>query len=202
MRMNRSNETWVSHLRGPEAEQGAALSDLRLALLRGLRRALSPHGVDEAFLEDATQDALLQILARLDQFRGRSRFVTWATSIAIRVALSALRHRRWKDVSLEDLLADASFEEAFAAVDDGSDGLERSAILEKMREVIERRLTARQRTALLAELKGVPLGEIARHLGSNRNAVYKLTHDARKQLRRGLEVAGYYADDIGRALTT
>ena len=50
---------------------------------------------------------------------------------------------------------------------------------------------------LRAEGRGIR--EIARHLGSNRNAVYKLTHDARKRLKRGLEAAGFTAEDIGAA---
>ena len=65
-----------------------------------------------------------------------------------------------------------------------------------MQQVIQTDLTEKQRTALLAEIKGMPQDEIARHLGSNRNAVYKLTHDARKKLRKGLESAGYTAEDV------
>ena len=78
---------------------------------------------------------------------------------------------------------------------------ERRAIFETMHTLIENDLTEKQRTALLAELKGMPLDEIARHLGSTRNAVYKLTHDARKRLKRRLEAAGYTADDL-RATTS
>ena len=52
-----------------------------------------------------------------------------------------------------------------------------------MYEIIRSELTEKQRTALLAELKGMPQDEIAKHLGSNRNALYKLTHDARRRLK-------------------
>ena len=65
-----------------------------------------------------------------------------------------------------------------------------------MQSSIEHDLTEKQRTALLAELKGMPQDEIARQLGSNRNAIYKLTHDARKKLRAALEAAGYTALDV------
>jgi RNA polymerase sigma-70 factor (ECF subfamily) len=71
-----------------------------------------------------------------------------------------------------------------------------------MHRVIQNELTEKQKTALLAELKGMPQEEIVRHLGSNRNAVYKLTHDARKRLKQGLEAAGYGADDINSAFIT
>jgi len=69
-------------------------------------------------------------------------------------------------------------------------------MVDKMYEVIGSELTEKQRTVLLAELGGMPQAEIGRRLGSNRNAIYKLTHDARKRLKRGLEGAGYGAQDI------
>lgn len=77
--------------------------------------------------------------------------------------------------------------------------IERRTILDTMHAIIQAELTEKQRTALLAEMKGMPQDEIARHLGSNRNAVYKLTHDARKKLKHGLEAAGYLAEDIQAA---
>ena len=200
--MDRDNETWLAHLDGTGPDQQAALSDLRDALLGGLRRALSHRsGAGDAFVEDVVQDALVRILERLPQFEGRSRFLTWAMSIAIRVAMSELRRQRWKDVSLDEVVADADLPPV-RAIDDGPgpDALwEREAILAAMHEVIRNGLTEKQRAALLAELRGMPLDEIARHLGSNRNAVYKLTHDARKRLKRGLEAAGFTAEDIGTA---
>ena len=200
--MGRNNEAWLTELRGESSAQQAALSELRAALLRGLRRAsASWSAVDQSFLEDAVQDSLLRILERLEQFEGRSQFLTWATAIAIRVAMSELRRRRWQDVSLDAVLADADFTPDTGADDDSRPDAEweRGAILDAMNEIIQSELTERQRTALLAELKGMPQDEIARRISSNRNAVYKLTHDARKRLRRALEAAGYEAADIHTA---
>ena len=200
--MDRDNETWLAHLGGTGPDQQAALSDLRDALLRGLRRALSHRaGAGGEFLEDVVQDSILRLLERLPQFEGRSRFLTWAMSIAIRVAMSELRHRRWKDVSLDDVTAGGDLAPERAIADDpGPDAQsEREAILAAMHEVIRTGLTEKQRSALLAELRGMPQVEIARHLGSNRNAIYKLTHDARRRLKRGLESAGFTAEDIGTA---
>lgn len=200
--MCRNDETWLTRLSSGGPDQEEALSDLRDTLLRGLRRTFSGRALaDDSFLEDVVQDSLVRILDRLQQFEGRSRFLTWATSIAIRVAMSDLRRRHWKDVSLDELIADSDFTPGTAIDDDsGPDTkLEQKAILDKMHAVIQSELTARQRTALLAELKGMPQDEIARHLGSNRNAVYKLTHDARKRLLLGLEAAGYEAADIHAA---
>ena len=76
---------------------------------------------------------------------------------------------------------------------------EREAILAAMHEVIRTGLTEKQRSALLAELRGMSQDEIARHLGSNRNAIYKLTHDARRRPKRGCEFVGFTAEDIGTA---
>src|SRR5262249_17275367 len=158
-------------------------------------------GVGDAFLEDVVQDSLLRILERLPQFEGRSRFLTWAMSIAIHLALSELRRQRWKDVSLDEVIAGADHPPVRAIDEDpGPHALwERGAIIDAMHEVIRNDLTGKQRAALLAELRGMPQDEIARHLGSNRNAVYKLTHDARKRLKRGLETAGFTAEDIRAA---
>ena len=100
--VDRTNDEWLDALRG--AGQEEALADLRAFLVRGLRHALSD--VPPQNLEDFAQDALLKILAGLDSFRGESRFTTWANKIAIRVAFSEMRRRRWKDISLQDLLSE------------------------------------------------------------------------------------------------
>jgi len=185
-----------------QSEFRDSLSDLRDALLGGLRRALSHRArADDAFLDDVVQDSLVRTLERLPQFEGRSRFTTWAMAVAIRVAMSELRRRRWKDVSLDEVVAGGGLTPGRAIVDEpGPDAQsEREAILAAMHELIRNGLTTKQREALLAELRGMPQDEIARHLGSNRNAIYKLTHDARKRLKRGLEAAGFTAEDIGAA---
>jgi RNA polymerase sigma-70 factor (ECF subfamily) len=197
--MKRNNETWLIHLRSKGADQQEALSDLRDALIRSLRGALwNDSLIDDAFLEDTVQDTIIRILERLNQFEGRSRFLTWATSIAIRVAMSELRRHRWKNVSLEEVIADANLAPE-RVIDDGSEPSiqrERKAVIEMMHGLIQNDLTEKQRVALLAELKEMPQDEIARHIGSNRNAVYKLTHDARKRLKQGFEAVGYEITDI------
>ena len=197
--MKRNNETWLIHLRSKGADQQEALSDLRDALIRSLRGALwNDSLIDDAFLEDTVQDTIIRILERLKQFEGRSRFLTWATSIAIRVAMSELRRHRWKNVALEEVIADANLAPE-RVIDDGSEPSiqrERKAVIEMMHGLIQNDLTEKQRVALLAELKEMPQDEIARHIGSNRNAVYKLTHDARKRLKQGFEAVGYEITDI------
>ena len=133
--MKRNNETWLIHLKSKGADQQEALTDLRDALLRGLRGTLwNGSHIDDAFLEDTVQDSFIRVLERLKQFEGRSQFLTWAISIAIRVAMSELRRRRWKDVSLDEVIADANL--ALEKVsDDGPEPSiqrEREAIIEMM----------------------------------------------------------------------
>jgi RNA polymerase sigma-70 factor (ECF subfamily) len=106
-------------------------------------------------------------------------------------------------VSFNEVVADAELTQV-RVVNDGPSPhaqSEREAILAALYEIIRNGLTTKLREALLAELQGMPQDEIARYLGSNRNALYKLTHDARKRLSQGLEAAGFTAEDIGTAFT-
>lgn len=107
--MSRDNDSWLADLSNAGAERESALCDLRDSLFRNLRKALSNRPADDSFVEDAVQDSLIRILDRLGQFERRSQFLTWATAIAIRVAMGELRRRRRKDVSLDELMADADF---------------------------------------------------------------------------------------------
>lgn len=178
---------------GPQRE--AALSDLRDLLLAGLKSALRsrPDHVESIF-DDVVQVSLVRILRSLDQFQNRSRFVTWATAIAIRVSFTELRKRKWQDVSLDSLVANSGFEPSSATASP-----ERQAIIEAMYRVIATDLTEKQRTVLTAEIKGMAQVEIARQMGSNLNAIYKLGHDARQRLKRGLEQAGFTAQEFATA---
>jgi len=198
----RTNEGWLSDLRAGGATQAAALEALRSYLLRALPGSLRRYGeVPEDVIEDVVQDSLVRTLAHLDRFEGRSRFTTWATTIAVRVAMTELRRRRWRDVSLDDVTVDAR-SELPAIADPKSDPEGRAArrgILDALATLVETALSERQRTAIVAELRGMPQEEIGRRLGLSRNAVYKLTHDARKKLRRGLEDAGLDAAEIRSA---
>ncbi len=199
----RTNEEWLEQLSDPVDDQ--ALSDLREILLRGLRASLSNRiNTDlDAITEDFVQDALLKVLKSLHTFRGESRFTTWAQKIAIHVAYTELRRRRWKDISLQTIVETAEGEEYTPAIlTDPSTKPEREASQNDMLEVvfnlIETELTDRQRTAIVAILQGgMPIDQVARKMDTNRNALYKLIHDARKRLQQALmDSTGYSAQEV------
>jgi RNA polymerase sigma-70 factor (ECF subfamily) len=196
-----SNEDWLSGLRdrGPH---GVKAHEALLALLRqGLQGALRDRPQAIVWVDDFAQDAAVRILKDLHQFRGESQFATWALSIAMRVAFDELRRKRWKDVSLESLL-DAGDAHHPSTLHHPDAHLDRQKIFGLLHHAIQTRLTSKQREALLAEFKEMPQSEIARHLGLTRNAVYKLTHDARKSLLRGLLDAGITVETVRWALST
>ena len=182
--------------------KGLALTDLRGLLLRGLAKSFQARGdTDQAFVEDVVQQALVHILDHLEQFQGRSRFTTWAMAITVRLAMSALRRKRWQDVSLESMTAPSEGAPAWDRDDTTSPAqhAEQHAMVETLSRLIDEALTEKQWMALTAELGGMPFEEIARRMGSNVNAVYKLLHDARQRLKHGLETAGYTAEDVRSA---
>lgn len=196
----RDNNAWLMDLHSDGERRDAALADLRALLLRalpqGLSRLLSPRSPEfESFIEDTVQETLLRTLAGLDTFEGRSQFTTWAYKIAVRVALNELRRRRWRDVSLQELEGDEDDDgvpHPFASPEPGPEMVvERADILQHVQQVMAEELTERQRTAMHAiNMQGVPMEEVARRMGTNRNALYKLLHDGRLRLKHRLEREG------------
>ena len=197
----RTNSEWLNDLRGPDQDQ--AIEDLRKVLKRGLIYSLSSRiKTDlETQVDDFVQDAILRILDKLDTFRGESLFTTWAQKVAIRVAFTELRRQRWKDISLEDLLPEDSGDFTPLVLADPSPNPEKRATQTILTEMIETMLkedlTDRQRTAMMAIIKGgMPLEEVARRMDTNRNALYKLLHDARKQMRKSLLEKGLTPQEV------
>lgn len=196
----RTNQEWVTTLQGAQAD--AAIADLRMVLLRGLRYGMTSYRVTEADLEDFVQEALVKVLDNLPSFRGEARFTTWAQKVAARVALSELRRRRWRDVSLQDLMAENENADFIPAVltDQGPDPAQiaqRSMMMEKIQRMIAEELTDKQRQAMMAVMQGgMPLQEVAERMGTNRNALYKLLHDARQRLQRRMLREGLTPDEV------
>jgi RNA polymerase sigma-70 factor (ECF subfamily) len=202
----RTNEEWIADLQTDGDSRDAALEDLRAIIMKGLPYALSrwvsPSEPQFEFLvEEVTQETLLRILDRLHTFEGRSQFTTWVHKIAIRIALSELRRKRWRDSSLDEMVdnedapAPESLMEDFSASPETS--VERADMMTRIRRVIAEELTDRQREALLLlSVQDMPMDEAARKLKTNRNALYKLLHDARLRLKRRLTLEGLSAQEV------
>ena len=204
----RNNDEWIAELTQPGLERDAALDDLRALLVRGLGYAMAKYkNVTEADVQDFAQDALLKILGAIGTFRGESRFTTWAHKIAVHVAFTELRRRRWRDVSLDEMIMTPDGDFIPKTWVDPSAKTEQQTIqrdiIEIMRQVIAKELTERQRQALVAvRIHGVPLAEVADRMGTNRNALYKLLFDARKRLQTRMLAKGLSKEDILAAFST
>ena len=201
--MSQNEINWPAALRATDSgEQAAAVHALREQLQSGLRIALNGRSdVSEAHLEDFAQESLVRVLDRLDQFQGRSKFTTWAQAIALNVAFTELRRKRWQDVSLDELMAEGERLAGPAMMADdvlGADE-ERTRLVAALRNAIEKELTPKQRAAILGELRELPFDQIVVLLGTSRSAGYKLLHDARRALKRRLHEAGITAADIQNA---
>jgi RNA polymerase sigma-70 factor (ECF subfamily) len=189
-----SNLDWLTALRADSDQAWAAIRERLLrslrAYLRGRGRTLADDDL-EALAEDAVQDTLLTVRAKLDTFRNDSRFTTWVHRIAVNALLGRLRQRRWNLRSPEavsDAVPDSLNEEGVPAPE--------RAVLQRelwtlVRQLIESELTPHQRTILVAHVfHQKPLDLLAAELGTSRDAVYKAIYDARRKLRAALLARG------------
>src|SRR5690349_16883287 len=206
--VERSNAQWIHDLTSDSVERDAAIQDLRVRLQRGIYYYLSRERSDLTGLapeeivqmaEDFAQDATLRVLASLDSFRGDSQFTTWATKVAVRIAISEMRRARYKDFSLDALTLNGDLQASASTLADINSAppdrpeavMEKQDVMQKINEAFSGVLTSRQRAALEAViLEGVPMEVVADRMGTNRNALYKLVHDARRKLRAHLESQG------------
>lgn len=195
--MPRDNAVWLEDLRSGDARQAEALEDLRARIVRTLPLALNRWlPADDprllALSDEVAQETLVRVLARLDSFQGRSRFTTWVNAIAVHLALSELRRRRWRDISLETLLDDAGqgdLGSGMRLADPERSAVQRD-LLRRLEVILQEELTERQWTAMRALLKGMPMEEVAQRMGMKRNALYKLMFDARLRLKRRMAREG------------
>lgn len=204
--MERTNEQWLQDLQSPGPAQESALAELRQRILKGLPYALSgwlqsddPHF--DALAEEVAQDTLLRVLDHLHTFEGRSKFTTWVHKIAVRVALTELRRKRWQNYSLEEMAEDEMGMSQDKWLADTSTDPERlvegNDLMARLNRVMMEELTEKQRQAMNAiALKGVPIEEVARRMGTNRNALYKLMHDTRLKLKLRLAQEGLTPEDL------
>jgi len=190
---------WLDDLRAGGPGRDAALARLHRLLLGAARfeinrrRAGLPHLRGDDFDDLAHQsadDALVAILRKLDDFRGESRFTTWAYKFALLEAAVNLRRRAWQGRELP--IAADGWEMLVAADPTPEGSAERGEVLDAIRDGIADRLTPHQRDVLVTcVLNGVPIDVLAERLDTTRGALYKTLHDARRKLRTHLEESGF-----------
>ena len=208
----RTNEEWLYALKANGELQETAITDLRDLLLRATLYFFQRNQNDFAGMnrdeilkcaEDCAQEALIAVMNHIPDFRGDSKFTTWAYKFAINMALMTARRERWKGRSLdqvalskdgipfESVMADVSswFTPDQAALQD--------EISQILRQVIEQELTDKQRQVLmLMVFHEMPMDEVVQQLGTNRNAIYKMLHDARRKLKSNLQARGFEVSEL------
>jgi RNA polymerase sigma-70 factor (ECF subfamily) len=200
--LDAESRDWLQSLRAKDARGQEAIARLHALLLRAARfevarrRPTLPRlrGDElEDIATEAADDALMSVLRRLDDFRGASRFTTWAYKFALLEAAVKLRKRAWqgREVPLEPegwgMFSSAVLEPHAEA--------EQSELLETLQSAIAEVLTPHQRRVLVAlALNGVPIDVLAERLSTNRGALYKTLHDARRKLRTHLQERGLALD--------
>jgi RNA polymerase sigma-70 factor, ECF subfamily len=193
------NQQWLDALAGAGRPREEAVARLHALLLRaarfevGRRRPGLPHLRGDELGDIATQaadDALVAVLARLGDFRGESRFTTWAYKFALLEAAVALRKRAWqgKEIPLEP--------ERWPLLEHGGPSAgaspEQRELLRAVVAAVRDSLTPHQRRVLLAVVvDDVPIDVLADRLGTTRGALYKTIHDARARLRTVLARGGF-----------
>jgi len=202
----RSNEAWLSDLRAEGETRETALTDLRQVIQHGLpyalSRWLSPDSpLFEPLVEEVVQDTLLRVIDQLDTFEGRSMFTTWVQKIAVRIALTDLRRKRWQDASLDEMVDNEDSPPPPRLMADRSPGpealAEQTDMVDHIRRILDQELTPKQREALiLLGMQDLPLEEAARRMKTNSNALYKLLHDARLRLKQRLMAEGINPKEV------
>jgi RNA polymerase sigma-70 factor (ECF subfamily) len=203
----RTNEQWIHDLKAEGYPRETALADLRQVILKGLPYALSKWlpSSDPRYpplADEVAQETLLRVIDRLETFEGRSQFSTWVQKIAVRIALTELRRRRWENVSLDQLVDREESPSLIGLMMDPQavspeSMVEGADLIQRLGRIIMEELTEKQRRAMIAvAVKGMPLEEVARRMNTNRNALYKLMHDTRFRLKAKMEEEGISLTDI------
>jgi RNA polymerase sigma-70 factor (ECF subfamily) len=206
MASTRTNSEWLDDLKSDGPGMEDALTDLRSVIVKGLPYALSKWlsptdpGFDD-LVEEVAQETLLRVLSHKDTFEGRSKFTTWVQKIAVRLAITELRRKRWQDTSLDGLLDTEGTSVGPRLMVDPSPSpeltTEQSELMDSVQRLIDEELTEKQRKALVAiRVHGMPIEEVARRMEMTRNAVYKLLHDARNRLKKTMEEEGLSPEDV------
>jgi RNA polymerase sigma-70 factor, ECF subfamily len=189
---------WLRCLQADDGNRDACIARLHALLLRAARFEMTRRKASFAYLrgddlddiaQHAADDALVSVLRRLPDFRGDSRFTTWAYKFALLEASVKLRKRSWQG---RELPLEPDVWSLFASDDPSlSDAAEQAELLSALRRLIADELTPHQRSVLIAlAVNGVPIDVLAARLNTTRGALYKTLHDTRRKLRARLEQQG------------
>jgi RNA polymerase sigma-70 factor, ECF subfamily len=190
---------WLQALAGAGRGREAALARLHEMLVRiargeaarrGPRLAITGPELDDLAYQ-AAADALVAITGKIGQFRGESRFTTWAYKFVIFEVSAKIGRHFWRHPAVpldvedwERLPGQFGADPAYQA--------EWGDLFAALRRAVDRELTPRQREVFVAiVLNDVPLDTLVIHLGSSRNAIYQVLFDARRKLRAALVAGGY-----------
>ena len=197
------SEAWFRSLAASGFERDEAVRRLHELLVRAARaearRRADRLGITGPEVDDlaiqAASDALVAILAKIDQFKGESRFSTWAYKFAIFEVSTKFRRHFWTAPTSRMQSEDwERLPDRFGIEPERFS--ERRDLINAMHAAVESALTPRQRAIFVAiVLRGVPLDVLVEQIGSNRNAIYKTLFDARRKLRAALAANGYLESD-------
>jgi RNA polymerase sigma-70 factor, ECF subfamily len=197
-RLDAESQEWLARLDPRSPHREAALASLHTLLLKaaryeiGRRRSAFPHlrGDDyDDLAHQSADDALVAILGKLGEFRGDSRFTTWAYKFALYEAAVKIRRRAWqgREVQMEP--------EGWSTLSQGGatpqEDVETAELLAALQDAMRTDLSPHQREVLVAvTLNGIPIDVLAERLNTTRGALYKTIHDARQKLRGALAARG------------
>jgi RNA polymerase sigma-70 factor, ECF subfamily len=197
---DRTAVEWMAGLRGSGVQRDSTVAELRDLLVRvarfecerrsGLLRVRGPELEDIA--QQAANDALVSIMAKLDEFRGESRFTTWAYKFVMFQVSNKIGRHFWRagPATVAEPVDPERIADRLAMAPDQRAELREQ--LGALARAVEQDLTEHQRKVFVAiALDDVPVDALAAELGSTRNAVYKALFDARRKLRASLAGAGY-----------
>jgi RNA polymerase sigma-70 factor (ECF subfamily) len=193
---------WLESLRAEGHTRDAAMARLHELLLRAARFEvarrrgslphLGPSELDDLAIQSA-DDALVAVLAKLDDFRGNSRFTTWAYKFAVLETAVKLRRRPWQEREIP--VEPADWTQLTDRCRSPELESEQGELLAAVTTAIRTELTPHQREVLVAiAVGGVPIDVLAERLATTRGALYKTIHDARQKLRRRLAAEGHSID--------
>ena len=206
-RLDAESRRWLEALCTPGHTRDEAIGRLHELLLRAARFEVSrrrlalPHlrgGDHDDLAQQAADDALVAVLAKLADFRGDSRFTTWVYKFALYEAAVKLRRRAWQERELP--LEPDSWPQIASSALSPEEHVAESELLGALRDAINGALSDHQREVLVAiTLNGVPIDVLAERLNTTRGALYKTLHDARRKLRARLAAEGLdLTNDEGR----